>query len=103
MPLKVYDKVSWHFPDGKNCPDIQSATLHFRTLLKWLQERSLLSPFGKAVAAQEIGEDFSITSEMLSAQGAALLDEYYDAWLQIIDYSSAPSTDYWEGKLPHGK
>jgi len=99
MPLKVYDKVSWHFPEGNNCPSIEAATRHFRVLVDWLRQHALLSPFGEAVAEQEMGEDFSVTSEMLTEKGQALLDKHYDDWLDTLDYETAPTATYWDSRL----
>jgi hypothetical protein len=39
---KVYDKVSWHFPEGKNCPDIETAKNHFIKLMNWLKKKAKL-------------------------------------------------------------
>ena len=98
MPLTIYDKVSWHFPDGKDCPDLESATRHFVAIIGWLKENGFLSAYGTAVVTQRIGEDFSITSEMLTPDGNELLANYYDEWLKLLDYSKEPSLTFWDTK-----
>lgn len=98
MPLKIYDKVSWHYPDGKNCPDLKAASLHFRTLVSWLGINGFLSKYGKYIAGQEVDEDFSITSEMLTPEGNRLLSNFYDEWLKTVEYGKTPSVSFWEGK-----
>lgn len=98
MPLVIYDKVSWHFPDGRDCPDLESATRHFSAIIDWLKENGFLSDYGKAVVTQHIGEDFSITSEMLTPDGNRLLADHYDEWLKSLDYSKEPSLTFWDTK-----
>jgi len=29
MKKTVYNKVKWHYPEGKGCPDLKTATIHF--------------------------------------------------------------------------
>lgn len=99
MPLRIYDKVSWHFPEGQNCPSIEAAAMHFKILVAWLKKHSLLSSFGLAISEQAIGEDYSLTSEMLTAEGQQLLDAYYDEWLKTITYEKQPSVGFWDKKL----
>lgn len=95
MPLTVYDKVSWHFPDGKGCPSLEAAAIHIRLILNWLRQRGHLSAFGEQIASQAIGEDTSITSEMLTPKGNLLLKTHYDEWLETIEYENLPSEDFW--------
>ncbi len=98
MSTVVYDKVKWHFPDGKDCPDLESATRHFKVIIKWLNAHGFLSEYGKEVIALPIGEDFSITSDMLTPEGNHLLSQYYDEWIKTLDYSKDPSPEFWDTK-----
>ena len=89
---KVYDKVKWHFPDGKNCPNLEAGKLHIDVLMKWLKSHSLLSEYGNEMFDIGVDQDTSITSEMLILQGKNILDECYDEWLATIVYGESPST-----------
>lgn len=99
MTFRVYDKVSWHFPDRSGCFRLQDATNHFEALMKWLHRHQLLSPYGSEIFTQHIGEDFSITSEMLSSDANDLLEKYYDEWLKTIEYGKTISMEFWDEKL----
>lgn len=82
----VYDKVSWHFPEGKNCPSLEAAKSHFEILMKWAKENNLLSLEGEEIFDLGVDEDFSITSSMLNKKGNAILSGYYSDWLKTINY-----------------
>lgn len=83
----VYDKVSWHFPEGQNCPSLDAAKLHFIAVMKWLKENNLLSGEGEEILELGIDADFSITSLMLNKKGNDVLKKYCSSWLKTIDYS----------------
>lgn len=85
--VTIYDKVSWHYPNGKNCPSLEAAKRHFEILMKWLMENNLLSDEGKEAFEAGIDSDFSITSSMLNDKGNKILERCYARWLKSIDYS----------------
>ncbi len=85
--IVVYDKVSWHYPEGTNCPSLEAANLHFLAVMKWIKENGLLSVEGEEILELGIGPDFSITSSMLNEKGNDVLKKQYSIWLKSIDYS----------------
>jgi hypothetical protein len=86
MKIQVFDKVKWHFPDGKHCPSLNDALSHFEVVISWLQTNDLLSDYGKELASRGIDSDFSLTSEMLTDTGNTILKAKYDEWLKSISY-----------------
>lgn len=86
--IKVYDKVAWHFPEGKNCPNIDAAKNHFEVVMKWLRKNDLLSKEGNEVYDLGIGSDFSINSAMLTERGNHIFEKHYTKFLKEIDYKS---------------
>ncbi|MBL4940037.1 MAG: hypothetical protein COB46_13640 [Rhodospirillaceae bacterium] len=89
--IEVYDKVSWHFPEGQNCPSLKVAKEHFVAVMEWLKENNLLSDEGKEVLELGVDSDFSITSSMLNPKGNEILKKYYLDWLRSIDYTNKPN------------
>lgn len=87
--FKVYDKVSWHFPEGKNCPSLEVALNHIEIIMKWLNENNLLSAEGVEMLEIGIDSDFSITSTMLSKNGNEIMSQNYSEWLKTIRYTYA--------------
>jgi len=85
--ITVYDKVSWHYPEGKNCPNLEAAKAHFKTIMEWLKENSLLSGEGEEIFELGIDADFSITSSMLTEKGNDILKKHYSSWLKTVDCS----------------
>ncbi|QTA83792.1 Uncharacterized protein dnl_62080 [Desulfonema limicola] len=85
--ITVYDKVSWHYPEGKNCQSIEVAKVHFVAVMKWLKENNLLSDDGKEIFGIGVDADFSITSPMLNEKGNDVLKKHYSNWLKTVDYS----------------
>ena len=96
---KTYDKVSWHFPEGKGNKNLKDATVHFQTLMNWLNKNNLLTSLGKEILQTKIGEDFAITSDMLIDDGNKLLNAHYSEWLKTFKYGTKPSTIFWDKKL----
>lgn len=84
----VYDKVSWHYPEGRNCPNLETAKSLFRILMNWLNKNNLLSEEGKEIFELGIDRDFSITSSMLNEKGNELFSKYYSKWLRSITYEN---------------
>lgn len=85
--IAVYDKVSWHYPEGKNCPSLDAAKVHFVFVMAWLKENNLLSDEGNEIYDVGIDADFSITSSMLNRKGNDILKKHYSEWLSNIGYS----------------
>lgn len=96
---RTYDKVSWHFPDGKNCPNLEAAKVHFYVVMNWLESQRLLSVEG--LEAMEIGidSDFSLTSYMLTGKGNELLATCYADWVSTVQYGTQPSVKLLEDSL----
>ena len=90
--LKIYDKVAWHFPEGKNCPNIETAKRHFVAIMNWLAFNELLSAEGKEFLELGIDSDFSLTSAMLNNKGNQVLEKAYEKWIKTIDYKKEIST-----------
>lgn len=84
----VYDKVSWHYPEGENCPNLEAAKLHFSIAMKWLKENDLLSDEGKEIFEIGIDADSSLTSSMLNEKGNFIIKNYYSIWLKTLNYST---------------
>jgi hypothetical protein len=85
--ITVYDKVSWHYPEGKDCPGLEAAKVHFVEVMNWLKENSLLSDEGEETLELGVDADFSISSSMLNEKGNDVLKKHYSSWLKTIDYS----------------
>lgn len=88
--ITVYDKVSWHYPEGKDCPNLNTAKGHISAIMSWLKKNNLLSEEGKEIFNLGIGAHFSITSAMLTGKGNDVMELYYKKWLNSIDYSDDP-------------
>lgn len=97
--FKVYDKVKWHYPEGKNCPNLKSAKQHFSVVMEWLNCNKFLSQEGKELYELGIGSDFSITSSMLTDQGNKIMTERYSELLKNINYSKSPTKTVIENYL----
>ena len=95
----TYDKVSWHFPDGKNCPSLEAAKVHFDVVMRWLESQNLLSPEGREAIEIGIDSDFSLTSYMLTDTGNQLLVACYAEWVRTIQYGARPSVKLLEDCL----
>ncbi len=95
----TYDKVSWHFPDGKNCPSLEAAKVHFDVVMHWLESQNLLSPEGREAIEIGIDSDFSLTSYMLTDTGNQLLVTCYAEWARTIQYGIRPSVRLLESCL----
>ncbi len=97
--MEIYDKVSWHYPEGKNCPSIEAAKKHFIKIMDWLSTNNLLSDDGKEVLEIGIDSDFSLTSSMLTDQGNEIIKKSYSEWLKTIGYNTEISTKYLDSFL----
>jgi len=82
MEIKVYDKVKWHTDNG--IPK-ETVIRYLAELMKWLNNKGLLSEYGKEILRVGVDSDFSLTSAMLNEKGNKLMEEYYDLWLKTIN------------------
>ena len=89
----IYDKVSWHFPEGKKCPSLEAAKSHFIAIMGWLAENELLSNEGKEIFDLGIDSDFSIASSILNDKGNDIIAKYYSDWLRSIEYTKKINFD----------
>ena len=87
----TYDKVSWHFPEGKGCPDLDAAKVHFDVVMSWLESHDLLSKEGQEAMEVGIDSDFSLTSHMTTDKGNRLLAACYSDWIRTMSYGTRPS------------
>lgn len=83
----IYDKVSWHWPKGENCPDLKSALEHFEVFMKWAKEKDLLSDVGKKAYSAKHTEDFELNHKMFTREGNKLIKAHYDTWLEYVFYT----------------
>ncbi|HPE41359.1 MAG TPA: hypothetical protein PLI77_09770 [Bacteroidales bacterium] len=86
METVVYDKFSWHYPEGQNCT-YNEAKRYFFILMSWLKKQELLSEEGLESFDVGIDDDFSINSHMLNNKGNLFLKQYYDKWMKKNSYS----------------
>lgn len=89
---KIYDKVSWHFPEGNNCPNLNAAKHHFNVIMDWLNKNQFLTEEGKEALKIGVDSDFSLTSDMINEKGNDLLSATYQDWLNSIGYSCETDT-----------
>lgn len=97
----TYDKVSWHYPDGKNCPDLDAAKAHFGVLMRWLGSQDLLSEEGQEAINAGVDSDFALTSHMLTDKGNRLLKICYAEWARTARYGVQPSMSILDDCLHH--
>ena len=97
--VTTYDKVSWHFPDGKHCPSLEAAKIHFDIVMHWLESQNLLSSEGREAIEIGIDSDFSLTSYMITDEGNQLLATCYAEWTRTIQYGTRPSVKLLEDCL----
>lgn len=95
----TYDKVSWHFPDGKNCPSLGAAKVHFDVVMNWLKSKQLLSAEGYEALKAGIDSDFSLNSHLLTQKGNQLLGTCYAEWACDAKYGTRPSVKLLEDCL----
>lgn len=94
MQLRVYDKVKWHWPEGIECPGLEAAKQHLEVILKWARREGLLSEYGLFVYESDtVGDDDSITSQMFTPEGNAMMREHYSEWLEMIYYTVKPDIE----------
>lgn len=97
MSNVVYDKVSWHFPEGKNCPSLSDAKKHFEIIMGWARDKKLLSSEGVELLEIGVDSDFSISSSMLNKEGDLFFKKKYSEFIGEIKYGE--EKDYILSKL----
>lgn len=90
-PAKTYDQVRWHFPEGKGCPSLDTAKIHFKVMMQWLKDKGLLTSEGLEAAEAGIDSDFALTAHMLTPRGNKVLSRCYAQWSRTIVYGQKPS------------
>jgi hypothetical protein len=96
---KTYDKVRWHFPEGKGCPSLDAAKIHFQVVTKWLKGKGLLSAEGIEAVENGIDSDFALTAHMLTPKGNRVLARCYSQWVRSMHYGKKPSTEILDKSL----
>ena len=97
--FKVIDKVSWHYPEGNNCPNLEIAKSIFIAIMNWLKSNRLLTDEGEEIFDIGIGSEFSLTSAMLTDRGNEILAVHYSKWLQTLKYDEDINTRYFNSVL----
>ena len=98
--FKIYDKVSWHYPEGKDCPSIEAAKRHINFAMRFLEAHDLLSEDGKDLfSGGKVDDDFALTSDVVTSDGEALLSKGYRKWLGQISYQGRLSAELFENIL----
>lgn len=92
---KVYDKVKWHYPEGKGVPSLRAGMRHLVVIFHWLKKNNLLTEEARIMPPSKWGQDYSLISDDVLPEGQKLLDLYYDKWLdRLTSYRKKPSTLY---------
>lgn len=73
--MKTYDKASWHIDGGENESDVIT---RFREVFTFLVDKKMLSAEGMETLEFGMDSSVSLNSNMVTAEGAAFLDAYYD-------------------------
>jgi len=96
----IYDKVRWHYPEGKDCPSVEAAKRHINFAMRFLEDNDLLSEDGKDLfSGGEVDDDFALTSDVVTSEGEALLSKGYRKWLEQISYQGPLSAELFENVL----
>ncbi len=89
--MKIYDKAKWQIENGI---DEKETIAHFSFIFDWLKEKSLLSEYGLEIAELGAFDDSSLTSEMVTKEGEIFLDQYYDSYIERIEYGVKEDSEY---------
>ena len=73
--MKTYDKASWHIDGGEKESAVVS---RFKTLFLFLADKNMLNAEGKETLEFGMDSSVSLNSTMVTAEGKAFLDAYYD-------------------------
>jgi len=99
--LHVYDKVKWHYPDGKNCPSLEAAKTHIEAVMHWLKKNDLLSEEGLGAVKDGVDAELGITDSMLTPHGNKVMKSCYRSWLKHCKYGENPSMEILDKCLEH--
>ncbi len=85
MNTIIYEKLKWH-ADNKEVYDIVKQ--QYKALMNWLKRNDLLSDDGKQTYKAKVGLDSSLTDDMLTEEGKALMDKCFEDWTknEAFDY-----------------
>ncbi len=98
--FKVYDKVCWHYPEGRDCPSLKAAKRHITFAMRFLKSHKLLSPDGNDLfESGRVSDDFALTSEIVTPLGNRLLSKSYKNWLKQISYDGPLSDELFDNTL----
>ena len=73
--MKSYDKAAWHIDGGEDAAEV---ILRFKSLFEFLSEKKLLTEDGIETFEYGMDSSVSLNSTMVTAEGEAFLDSYYD-------------------------
>lgn len=91
--VKVYDKVKWHWPQGKanGCTSLAVGKRHIECAMNFLKKHKLLSEEGEAELHRgKVSPDFALTSETVNHEGNVFLKRYYGKWCSGVSYNAPP-------------
>lgn len=78
MIMKSYDKASWHIDGGEN--ELEVIT-RFKDVFTFLADKRMLNAEGLETFEFGMDDSASLNSNMLTSEGEAFLDAYYDVVL----------------------
>lgn len=94
--MKIYDKAKWQIENGI---DEKNTIAHFSFIFDWLKKNSLLSEYGLEIGELGAFDESSLTNEMVTKEGEAFLDHYYDSYIGRIDYGIREDSEYLDRML----
>lgn len=81
--MKIYDKAMWQIDNGM---DESIVVKHFQLVFEWLKTRNMLNNDGLEILDIGIDEEVSLNETLLTDNGRAFLDKYYDELISNSDY-----------------
>jgi len=85
-------KVAWYTHSAEVFPR-DEVVKHFRTIARFLDENGLSSRKLLDPVDREIGDDFAIGSDDVTAEGLVFMKQGYQKWLKAIDRGKPPDDD----------
>lgn len=76
--MKSYDKASWHIDGGEKESDVIA---RFKDVFTFLADKKMLNEEGLETFEFGMDSSVSLNSNMVTAEGEAFLDAYYDVVL----------------------
>ena len=76
--MKSYDKASWHIDGGEKESDVIT---RFKDVFTFLADKKMLNEEGLETFEFGMDSSVSLNSNMVTAEGEAFLDAYYDVVL----------------------